>query len=791
MQNVRFDSPLTDGWRLRCQYHTAVLFLLALLLGALPAAAQEAALNGFVTDATSGEALPGANVVLARQGEVVEGAATDADGSFVMPGIEPGDYELRISFVGYQSHQDSLTLSSGDTYTVNVELDPAEVEVGEVVIQGEGTAGSARITAGHQQIRPEDLEYVPTPDLSGDLASYLSAQPGIVAIGDRGGQLFIRGGEPSQNRIYLDGMAIYQPMHVLGFYSTFPQTIIRDADVFAGGYGSKYNGGLSSIIDVHTRVGNKKRFTGSVALSPFMSSLQVEGPTYLSNFSVLGSFRTSMLKHGASQYIDQPLPFAFSDGFAKLHGPISEASRLAVSYLQTSDRGQLGSPSEKASSDEIRWENRAYGLRYLILPTFVPVRATVQLSRSSLTSELGPREDPVRRSSVKTTRIALMATFLPDWGSFEAGFTGDFTRPESSLGGLYQNIEEDQVADVTQTALYLAPEFQLPTGLNIQPGLRAQFYRVRFDPYVEPHLRINWDLGAHHVSASAGLYHQELIGLSDRRDAANIFTAWTNIPPRDPATFGRQNQRFRENRVRSDVRIGRLGRAVHGILGYRVRPTPWLEAAVEGYYRNLRNLFIAEWTAYPRFTTRLQPASGRSYGFETRVELQRGPFFGYVNYGLSFTRYQARQASLDLWYGEESLDFRPPHDRRHQVNVLASLDLLGFTVNARWAYGSGRPFSPAVGFDGFRLVDDVEDITRVEGSRRVIYEEPYSGLLPPYHRLDLSIERTFSLRRADLTLQGTLINAYDRLNIFYLDVFTLERSNQLPLVPSLSLKLEL
>jgi hypothetical protein len=771
---------------------TILLLFSFVLPPAVTSTHAQAVLNGFVTDATTGEALPGANIVLSQANEIVYGTATDPSGSFVLPGIEPERYELRVTFVGYETYRDSLSFTSGATRTANIELTPSDAELDEVVVQEEGTAGSARITAGHQEIRPEDLQRVPTPDLSGDLASYLSAQPGIVAIGDRGGQLFIRGGEPSQNRIYLDGMPVYQPMHVLGFYSTFPQDIIRNADIYAGGYSSEYNGGLSSIIDVNTRVGNKKRITGSAAVSPFMSSLQIEGPTHLYDFSLLGSFRTSTLDYGASRYVDQELPFAFSDGFAKLHGSISEASRLALSFLQTYDRGQIGQTSEMGSASEVRWQNRAFGARYLILPTFVPVRATIHLSRSYLNTELGPPDNPTRSSSIRTTRIGIMATFLPDWGSFDAGFTGDFTRPESHLGGFYQNLEEEHAADVTQTALYLAPEFNLSNGLHIQPGLRAQFYRVRFDPYVEPYLRANWDLGAHHLSASAGLYHQELIGLSDRRDAANVFTAWTNIPPEDPASFGQQDIPFgRPNRVRSDVRTGRIGRAIHTTAGYRVRPTPWFEAAVEGYYRKLRNLFISEWTAYPRFTTRLQPATGRSYGFETRVELQRGPFFGYINYGLSYTRYQARQASLELWYGQEAMDFRPPHDRRHQVNVLTSLDLLGFTVNARWTYGSGRPFSPAVGFDGFRLIDDVENVMNVPGSRRVIYEEPYSGELPPYHRLDLSISRSFAVRRADVTFQGTLINAYNRTNIFYLDVFTLERSNQLPMVPSLSLKVEI
>ena len=102
--------------------------------------------------------------------------------------------------------------------------------------------------------------------------------PGVVLMGDRGGQLFIRGGEPSQNLTLLDGMYVYQPFHILGFYSAFPSEIISQADVYAGGFGSKFTGRISSVIDVQSRNGDKRGFDASASLSPFTSSLRVEGP---------------------------------------------------------------------------------------------------------------------------------------------------------------------------------------------------------------------------------------------------------------------------------------------------------------------------------------------------------------------------------------------------------------------------------------------------------------------------------------------------------------------------------
>ena len=114
--------------------------------------------------------------------------------------------------------------------------------------------------------------------------------------------------------------------------------------------------------------------------------------------------------------------------------------------------------------------------------------------------------------------------------------------------------------------------------------------------------------------------------------------------------------------------------------------------------------------------------------------------------------------------------------------------MFGFDLSARWQFGSGLPYSRAVGFDGFILMDGAVDVTSAPGDLRVIYERPYNGELPTYHRLDLSLERTFEVGRAELTGQVGVINAYNRSNLFYYDIFTLRRVDQLPIIPSFGLK---
>ncbi len=135
--------------------------------------------------------------------------------------------------------------------------------------------------------------------------------------------------------------------------------------------------------------------------------------------------------------------------------------------------------------------------------------------------------------------------------------------------------------------------------------------------------------------------------------------------------------------------------------------------------------------------------------------------------------------------------YPPPHDRRHQINALASVEVLKIHIGVRWQYGSGLPLSEALGFDEFILLDGPTELLDEPGDSRVLYTLPYQARLPDYHRLDFSADRTFEVgERFKMTVQGSVTNSYDRKNLFYIDLFTLKRINQLPLIPSMGIKVE-
>jgi len=747
------------------------LLLFSIFLTVHQVHAQNAVMRGYVRDASDGQPLQGVNVILTNDEDALIGSASDRDGFFALSGITPGRYYITASFIGFSSHRDTLDFTPGDINTYNIEMQLSDDLLDEMVVESEREgAGAAGLTGGLQSITPREIALIPAPDVSGDLANYLSTLPGVVSSGDQGGQLFIRGGEPTQNQVILDGMTIFQPFHLIGFYSAFPSNILNVTDVYAGGFGAKYGGRLSSVIDISTRNGNKRRIAGEVSAAPFISAVLLEGPILSDKVSGLISGRFSVIDQGAERILDRPLPYDFNDQFAKIHVDFSQNSQASVSALRSYDNGIIGTPEDFDAVDttrnEVKWTSQAIGARYILLPKRIPVQAELLMSYSSIENTLGQAANPSRRAITHEVNASANITHFNPRVDISWGIHARFSELNSELGGVFQNIMQD-AEFISEAGGYMSLDLKGIAGLSFQPGVRISSFPSKGRTFIEPRIRLTYDLDIHRLSMAGGIYHQEIVGLTDRRDAGDIFTAWTTSP------------------------FGKVPRAIHGLVGYQIQPFSWLQLAVEGFYKNMNNLSIAEWSSFPRFTTRLQSADGNVIGLDSRIEISKGAFYGFVNYGYARVRYQAQQTEIEYWFGNSEYEFSPPHDRQHQLNTVGSLTWQQFRLSARWQFGSGLPFSQALGFDEFILLSGPTDIFEEYGDTRVLYSYPYGGRLPSYHRLDVSLEYTFNIsQNTNVSILASVTNAYDRTNLFYIDLFTLERLDQLPFIPAVGLKLQ-
>ena len=125
---------------------------------------------------------------------------------------------------------------------------------------------STEVKVASIKITNKDLQIIPTIGGEPDLAQYMQIIPGVIFTGDQGGQLYIRGGSPIQNKVLLDGMTIYSPFHSIGLFSVFDSDIIRTTDVYTGGFNAEYGGRISSIMDIKTQVDNPNRIVPSNAI---------------------------------------------------------------------------------------------------------------------------------------------------------------------------------------------------------------------------------------------------------------------------------------------------------------------------------------------------------------------------------------------------------------------------------------------------------------------------------------------------------------------------------------------
>ncbi len=190
------------------------------------------------------------------------GNSSDINGYFSINRIPPGNYTLLVTYLGYDTLRVEISLKAGDVLNKRLNLVESSFSLETVNVTAERMEAEGETRTSVVNLTPRTISRLPSVGGQSDLAQYLQVLPGVVFTGDQGGQLYIRGGSPIQNKVLLDGMIIYNPFHSIGLFSVFDTDIIRNAEVFTGGFGADYGGRISSVMDITTRDGNKNRVSG-------------------------------------------------------------------------------------------------------------------------------------------------------------------------------------------------------------------------------------------------------------------------------------------------------------------------------------------------------------------------------------------------------------------------------------------------------------------------------------------------------------------------------------------------
>jgi hypothetical protein len=720
---------------MRC-FREAILAI-AIVVGGWVGNVEAATVSGFITDASNGESLPYANVVL-EGGAVPMGTLTNVDGYFAVQKIPAGRYRFVASYIGYRSYLDSLTLEADEVIRIDVELEPQALLGAEVLVKADAYEEEKLIQPGFIVMEAATLEEFPAL-FESDVLRSLHLMPGIQAASDISTGLYVRGGGPDQTLILLDQIPLYNPSHAFGFFSTFNSDAIKDMSLHKGAYPASYGGRLGAVLDVRNRDGNRKEFQGTGGISLIAARMTLEGPVGKGSWMISGrrTYLDPILAAIRNDSTEVPA-YYFYDLNAKLNLDLGAHDK--VSFSGYFGRDDLNFDLDETSFINVRWGNVAvtgkwtHVFRPGLYGNFM-VAGSQYESDTSLSLFDTPIlfENSIRDLTVKgdldyfaNPKHSISGGFLATWYRFR--FNQVFNQDE----------QLDLKEKPTLLSFYLQDNWQAHSNTQIRLGVRSNMFSDGSRFHVEPRLAISQQLSDHwRVKTAGGLYHQYLQLVTTEGFSGGDF--WV---PLDETV--------------------EPGRSVQGVVGLEWEPSPRYMLSVESYLTGFKNLVALDTkVAVDSEETKsddvfVTGGTGHATGVEVFLNRRTGALTGWIGYTLGWTR----RTFDELNGGKE---FPPKYDRRHDASVVLDYRVGKWSFGGSVLYATGQAYTPA----------SARYSLRSPGSQQYLKDDfllpsqKNSARLLPYHRMDLNVKRRFRLfgSRAEAYLQ--VFNAYNRRNEWF------------------------
>jgi len=748
-------------------------------------------LRGFVKDSATGQPL--SFILVGFEGTTI-GTQTDENGFYLLTKIPEGEYILIVANIEYKQIKEQVSIGKDKVLSRNFLLEKDEKMLGEIEVTAKGQEQRNNVNISVETIRSQDIKRLPSIGGQPDLAQALTTLPGFISTGDQGGQIYIRGGSPVQNKVLLDGMIVYNAFHSIGLFSVFDTDIIGSADIYTGGFSAQYGGRISSIMDITTRDGNKREVDGHIGLNPFGVRAQIEGPIKKLTEDGAGISYVASAKHS---YLDQSsktlypyvndgngLPFRYSDAYGKISFGGANGSKFNLFGFGFTDG--VNSYQNVAS---LNWKNYGAGGNFVVAPPSSPVLISGNFAKSNYEIVMQETNRPDRSSSINGFNFGL---------DFKYGIKDDVLRYGIEVVGfstLYKTfalIDQNNIVETSQNTTelngFVDYKFKRDKWI-IEPSLRLQYYSTLsvFSP--EPRLGLKYKASERfRIKAATGIYSQNLISINSDRDVVNLFYGFLAGPENLPSTYTTPD--FEQKDLKNV-----LQRAIHYIAGFEFDLTERWNLNFEGYYRDFRQLSNVnrnkifengngENNDQPEILrTDFIIETGRAYGADFVAKYEDKNYYFWFVYSL---------AKVDRWDG---LRWYPPvFDRRHNINIVGTYKFgknKAYEFSVRWNLGSGLPFTQTQGYYQGLPVDAGVSLNPVTGNpnyMEVYYGDLNTGRLPYYHRLDLNLKRTVKFKnKTSLEINAGMTNAYNRANVFYIDRITGKRVDQLPILPTIGL----
>ncbi len=746
------------------------LLAMALLLSHLALNGQTLGrISGFVKDAGTGEPLLFANLIL--EGTNI-GAASNTDGYYVIVGIPPGEYRLKMMMIGYRTEIVPITIAPGTELRIDRELSPEAIQTAGIIVSGERVRFEEKVEVSRVNLSLREIKGAPAL-AEADLFRTLQLMPGVQSTSDFSSAMVVRGGSPDENLILLDGIEVYNPFHLGGIFSTFNADALANAEFMAGGFPGQYGNRNSSVLEITAREGNSKggKFFQNSQIGDYWNVSQIQG-----EISVLSSklLAEGPIKNGSwmlawrRTYYDQIANayYAFKDEepaggyyFRDLHGKViynfSPTDRLILATYVGRDFAtiDIGEDEGKIGID-IDWGNRTTSLQWRHVPNsrFVSL---MSLANTRYDWDFGVGFTIVDSTLGETGTEMTQAVALSDWTLKEkldwyasADHTVTMGFELKTLG-----ISIDQVVGGVSwfskeqnpfiLALYIQDRWQVNPVFSIQPGLRISNFQLHDGLYYEPRFGLKYLVTENLAfKASWGIYKQFLFTNTSEDAILNFVDFWLPVP--------------RENRAQS---------AQHYIVGFEQWLGEGFYASIEAYYKPYDVMLDTNPANDPAIEEDdFIEGTGTAYGVEILMKRSSGKLTGWLGYTYARLTKEIDFNSDGKIVKEDGEIYHPKYDQPHTFNLVLSYPLgernqLGFTMSI----SSGQPYTPVWGKtytqSGFgSYTQPYANLRTIPGTRN-------SARMPTYFRSDISFSREIHPFNIDGRFKFQILNFTNHFNV--------------------------
>ena len=689
-------------------------------------------ISGFIKDAQNGENLPGATIY---SREKLIGTTTNVYGFYSLT-LPHGSHDMVISYIGYSDSIISLNLEKDRQLTVD--LNQAGQQLSEIVISSEREDQNiSELKMSVQKIEMKMVKELPITLGESDVIKTIQlVTPGVQSVGEGSNGFSVRGGNTDQNIILLDEAIVYNPTHLLGFFSTFNTNAIKDVTLYKGGIPARYGGKIASVMDIRMKDGNNKRTAVSGGIGVLASNITIEGPIQKDKSSFMLSARRSyfdlLFAHASNDEAINDNKVFFYDINAKVNFTVGVKDRIFLSSYTGRDKFKFGKDfglNWGNQTGTIRW-NHIYNDKLFsntsLIGSVFDYGITLGSGENQADFIAGIRDHSLKQD---------FDWFINDKNQLSFGFQSTYHiyspgKVESGESSTYDNFEVAKKY-AWENNIYITNKQEITKRLALQYGLRGTAYSL-FGPssefvFDDPDDRHPTDT----VTFKSGEFYQTYYTLEPRL----LVRYQVNENSSVKASYDRnsQNIHLASNTMvalPTDLQLPSSMRIKPEIsdqiaLGYfRNFKNNQYESSIEVYYKEMQNQIEfrngADLFANPFIERELVFGKGWSYGTELFVRKAKGNTTGLISYTLSWSKRQFDEINN----GEE---FFASIDRRNVFNAVISQKVNEkWTLSATWSYADGN----AVSFPTGKM--------ELDGQTIAIYSEKNAYRMPANHHLDLA-----------------------------------------------------